>query len=142
MKGLFEGFSLKNGKSYKLLSSITEMIKTSAASHMMLKVLLNCTSKPNLKPVISNLKTFWGPSKKTKKSWKFLRLCKAAIANFCKAKIFIFILRTLEFSQKLKFGHIHFFCILISRTWKFWKKWSKFWKIRIIFRLIFWLFKK
>jgi hypothetical protein len=40
MKGLFEGLSLKNGKSYKLLSSMTGMIETLAAIHMILKVLL------------------------------------------------------------------------------------------------------
>ena len=63
----------------------------------------------------TNFYLVWLTSKKTKKSWKFLRLCKAAIANFCKAKIFIF--WTLEFFQKLKFWQrvfIQFFFAFLS----------------------------
>jgi hypothetical protein len=41
MKGVFEGILQKNGKSYKLLSSMAGMIETTAASNMILKVLLN-----------------------------------------------------------------------------------------------------
>jgi hypothetical protein len=41
MKGVFEGILQKNGKSYKLLSSLVGMTETSAASHMIFKVLLN-----------------------------------------------------------------------------------------------------
>ena len=41
MKGVFECISQKYGGSYKLLSSIAGMIETSAASHMILKFILN-----------------------------------------------------------------------------------------------------
>jgi hypothetical protein len=41
MKGVFEGLLQKNGESYKLLSSMAVMIKTSAANHIILRVLLN-----------------------------------------------------------------------------------------------------
>jgi hypothetical protein len=46
---------------------MTGMIETSAASHLILKVSLNFTSKPTLKPVISNLKNFQRLQKKVKK---------------------------------------------------------------------------
>jgi hypothetical protein len=41
MKGVFEGLLQKNGESYKLLSSMAGMTETSAARHIILKVLLN-----------------------------------------------------------------------------------------------------
>jgi hypothetical protein len=41
MKGVFECLLQKYGGSYKLLSSMAGMIKTSAASHMILKFILN-----------------------------------------------------------------------------------------------------
>jgi hypothetical protein len=41
MKGVFEFLSQKYGGSYKLLSSMAEMIETSAASHMIFKFILN-----------------------------------------------------------------------------------------------------
>jgi hypothetical protein len=41
MKGLFEGILQKMRKSYKLLLSMTEMSKISAANHMVLKILIN-----------------------------------------------------------------------------------------------------
>jgi hypothetical protein len=47
MKGLFEGILQKNGESYKLLSNMARMTETSAASNMILKVLLNAISPVN-----------------------------------------------------------------------------------------------
>ena len=47
MKGVFEGLLQKNGESYKLLSSMAGMTETSAASLMILKVLLNAISPVN-----------------------------------------------------------------------------------------------
>ena len=47
MKGVFEGLLQKNGESYKLLSCMAGMTETSAASLMILKVLLNAISPVN-----------------------------------------------------------------------------------------------
>tara|TARA_B110000881_G_scaffold201993_1_gene201498 strand:- start:179 stop:352 length:174 start_codon:yes stop_codon:yes gene_type:complete len=47
MKGVFEGLLQKNGESYKLLSRMAGMTETSAASLMILKVLLNAISPVN-----------------------------------------------------------------------------------------------
>ena len=47
MKGVFEGLLQKNGESYKLLSRMAEVTETSAASLMILKVLLNAISPVN-----------------------------------------------------------------------------------------------
>ena len=41
MKGLFEGLLQKNRKSYKLLFSMAGMTETSAANHMVLRILIN-----------------------------------------------------------------------------------------------------
>ena len=49
MKGDFEGNFQKNGKSYKLFSSMARMIETSATSHMILKVIPN-----GISPVMIN----------------------------------------------------------------------------------------
>jgi hypothetical protein len=43
MKGVFKGILQKTGKSYKFLFILVGMIETLAASHMILKVLLNGT---------------------------------------------------------------------------------------------------
>ncbi len=47
IKVVIEGLLQKNGESYKLLSRIAGMTKTSAASLMILKVLLNAISPVN-----------------------------------------------------------------------------------------------
>jgi hypothetical protein len=47
MKGVFEGLLQENGESYKLFSSMAVMTETSAASLMILKVLLNAISPVN-----------------------------------------------------------------------------------------------
>ena len=47
MIGVFEGLLQKNGESYKLLSCMAGMTETSAASLMILKVLLNAISPVN-----------------------------------------------------------------------------------------------
>jgi hypothetical protein len=41
MKGLFEGLLQKNRKSYKLIFGMTGITETSAANHMVLKILIN-----------------------------------------------------------------------------------------------------
>jgi hypothetical protein len=47
MKGVFEGLLQKKSESYKLSFSMTGMTETSAASHIVLKVLLNAISLVN-----------------------------------------------------------------------------------------------